>query len=146
MKKEKKAISPIVSTVLLIAIVVVIAAIIFLWARGFVKESVMKSISGVEMSADQACELVQLSVKEYIGGVQIINNGNVPINGFDIKISTGGTSEIRNERDNNIGKGQSLIYDITESYDKLEVIPVLLGTVKGVQKLYTCKISFLAEQ
>ena len=40
--KDKRAISPVVATVLLIVLVLILAAIIFLWARGFVGEQVEK--------------------------------------------------------------------------------------------------------
>ena len=41
---NKKAVSPIISTVLLIMIVIILAIIILLWSRGFIKEAITKDI------------------------------------------------------------------------------------------------------
>jgi len=40
--EKKKGVSPVIATVLLIAMVVVIALIIFLWFRGLTKEAITK--------------------------------------------------------------------------------------------------------
>jgi len=144
MKRGKKAVSPIVATVLLIALVVIIAIIIFFWARGFVKESVTKTVSGTSINAEQACDQIQISVKNHIGGIQIINQGNVPIYGFDIKTISSGSSYIENLRDKNLAKGNSYIHNV-ENYDSLEVIPVILGQMNGEKNAYVCKNSFIAE-
>ena len=41
--KNKKAVSPMISTVLLIMIAIIIAIIILIWGRGFIKEKLDKS-------------------------------------------------------------------------------------------------------
>ena len=46
--KNKKAVSPVVSTVLLVLIVIILAIIILLWSRGFIKEVILKEIPGEE--------------------------------------------------------------------------------------------------
>lgn len=87
---NKKGLSPTISTVLLLALILVLAAIIFLWMRGFVKESILKN----GLKAEQLCE--QLRFDAYfkvesnldqiiVGDLMIVNEGNVPINGFEIR-------------------------------------------------------------
>ena len=51
--KEKKGVSPIISTVLLIVIVIILAIIILLWSRGFVKEIITKEIAGNEKRVNE---------------------------------------------------------------------------------------------
>jgi flagellin-like protein len=52
--RNNKGVSPIVATVLLIAMVVVIALILFLWFRNMVKEEVVKfEEENIEMTCDK---------------------------------------------------------------------------------------------
>src|SRR3989344_6832712 len=121
--KNKRGVSPVIATVLLIMIVIILAIIVFLWARGFIGESVTKQDS----PADQACEEISLGV-QYIGDeVQIINNGRIPIYRLEIKAKSDGSVEILKEdvegRDiGGVNIGESKIVDIG-SYDEIEVVP-----------------------
>src|SRR3989338_7201088 len=82
----KKGLSPVIATILLVAIVVVLALLIFLWLRNFVPEIVEKN--GEDISI--VCERVQFTpVAEKISGkidIEISNDGNIPIQNMKIKI------------------------------------------------------------
>jgi len=146
---NKKALSPVIATVLLIALVVVLAAIVFLWARGFISEQIMKSGESIQNS----CQKINFAVRSIPLGsdmwtLEISNRGNVPIYGFDIKGITGGNSKTKNFQGSYADKGQSVsvtlslseIYIDDEPPEKITLYPILLGNVKDKtsNKAYTC--------
>ncbi len=98
---KKKGLSPVVATVLLVAIVVILALLIFLWLRNaFVPEIIEKYGEDVQI----VCERVQFTPFAKINGplmenidIEIANDGNVPIQNFVIKIiNTDGSSSDEN--------------------------------------------------
>lgn len=143
MKKEKKAISPVIATVLLIAIVIVLAFIIFLWAKGFISESVIKEGENVKY----ACEKVNLEA-EYDGStLDIINSGNVPVYKLDVKgIIEGEKETIDVEGGLAVGQPASIDLSDYDSYDSLEIHPVLLGEASSSKKSSVCENSFKVEK
>ena len=143
MEKRKKGVSPVVATVLLIAIVIVLALIVFLWARGFVKESVQKQ----GKSADQVCDEIDLEVSYDGEEVVIVNNGNIPIYRFEIKKESGGSIELEEVEEGLLIGETKILGESGEfsGYDKIMVFPVILGESKLSKKAYTCKNSFDAE-
>lgn len=139
---KKKGVSPVIATVLLIAIVVVLAVIIYLWAKGFVSESISKKGINIE----QACDEVQLQAS-YIkdtGDLQITNTGNIPIYYFNIKASSFGSIENILGNDS-LSIGQSTIISLGD-YEQIRISPVLLGEGKTSRKAYTCKNEFTPEE
>ena len=83
---EKRGLSPVVATVLLLVLVFVLAAIIFIWARGFVGEQIQKFGEPIE----NICARVDFEV-DVSGGTygaengDFANRGDVPIYNFEIK-------------------------------------------------------------
>lgn len=135
--KSKRSVSPVVATVLLIVIVVILALIIFLWARGFIKESIVKKGTNV----DFACQQIKLEAT-YItssGDLQIINTGNIPIYRFSVKVQSGGSISTIDSNQTITG-GQSTVINIG-SADSVKIVPVVLGQVaKDNSKVaYVCK-------
>ena len=84
----KRGVSPVVATVLLIVIVVILGAIIFIWARGFLSESAVKGDRVVESSCNDVKFEVQIVkvVSECSTGsaIDINNIGNIPIYGVKV--------------------------------------------------------------
>lgn len=143
--KNKKAIAPVVATVLLIALVLVLILIFFLWARGFVTEQIEKGGSPIE----QVCSDVEFYVdftrsNNFDGGdMQIVNRGNVPINKIGIKfIGSNGDAKLREfELGADVASSSAREFIPLESgVQKLIVYPMILGNVKGksVNKVSTC--------
>ena len=140
----KRAISPVVATVLLLVLVFVLAAIVFIWARGFVGEQVQKFGKPVE----QVCGDVnyEFSLFGSLGGgerdVEARNLGDVPIYSFEIKQIYGGDSKMKNfyfagTDKASLGTGEArtgnLMLDEKEENsgiypDSIIVYPRLLGT------------------
>ena len=143
MKKgvNKRGLSPVIASVLLILLVLVLATIIFLWARGFLNEQIEKF--GKPISDD--CSHVNFDVQRSLNNLEVINRGNVNINHLDIKLFKDGNSEI--SRFNvPIDAGETARQPITltmkdgSTPDKIIVYPALIGNVRGKDsnKVFTC--------
>src|SRR3989344_7659436 len=79
---NKKGVSPIIATILLIVLTLVIASIVFFWLKGLTKEATTK-FEGTNI--ELVCDDVQFDAS-YSGGTLTISNlGNVPIYDFNIK-------------------------------------------------------------
>ena len=130
---QKRGVSPVIATVLLIAIVIVIASIIFLWARGFVKETIMKQ----DKPDYQVCGEINLQIEIVNNKLQVANNGNIPVYILDINKRDGGMFYKQIE---NIKLGKGAAQEIIDSeglgfstYGEIEIIPAILG-LKGSTK------------
>lgn len=144
--KSKRGLSPVIATALLISIAVVLAIIIFLWARGFIKEVVEKEIGGVKKTAEKFCPEVNFDVAISGDSITVLNNANIPIYKIDIKKQKKGVSYIE-EQVVNLGVGGSKRVSATDlfEYDKIIIIPVLLGKSGNSQKEYPCKEEYGVE-
>ena len=144
MRTDKKGVSPVVATVLLIALVLILISIIFLWARGFISEQVEKGGKPITQVCENVKFDVQYGAQEVDGThVQIVNTGNVPIYSFDAKYIGQGSSETIT-LDFRIDVGKSLDSGIvprgTNNPEKVILYPMVLGSVKGkkITKAVTC--------
>ena len=138
MKKRHKAVSPVVATVLLIAVVVVIALIVFLWLRGLVKESGEKFGKNIEL----VCEEVVFSADYFPsdGMISVSNDGNVPIKNFLIKkIKPGDTNTEKTSLDGGLPKGQArnIEIEITDE-EKLLIVPILESNSNSGRVEFIC--------
>jgi len=143
--RRKKGLSPIIATVLLILLVMSLASIVFLWARGFIGEQIEKFGRPME---DQ-CKLIDFDVDLIKSGVgdalEIVNHGNIPIHSLEIKKFLGGNSEV-GKFEFNIDKGGTARGDVLlrmkdGSLPKtITIYPVLVGSVVGREsnKIFTC--------
>ncbi|MBU1136532.1 MAG: hypothetical protein KJ559_03415 [Nanoarchaeota archaeon] len=133
---KKRGISPVIATVLLIAIVVVLSSIIFLWAKGFIKEAVIKNGRNV---AD-VCNDISLDISCVSGQLEVTNTGNIPISNLYIKKKTGSKIETT-YADKKLTSSQIVSIDVGECVD-IEVYPAVLGMSGESKKIYTCENSF----
>jgi flagellin-like protein len=144
--KNKKGLSPVIATVLLIMLVLVLAAIVFLWARGFISEQIEKFGKPIE---DQ-CSKVDFDVAVVPGtsgqyAFEVVNHGNVDIYRLDIKKFKAGNSEVSKFKFNinagNAVKGDTfLMMKDGSPPEEITVYPVLLGNArgKGSNNPFTC--------
>jgi len=138
-KRGKRAVSPIISTVLLIMIVIVLATIILLWSRGFVKEAILKEVAGSEKRVEQFCGEVGMTptLDETAGTFGFTNSGNIPIFKLNLKTTKGGKSEIHEigpDEGGLVNPGFATTiggYGRYDSYDEVKIIPILLGKSKS---------------
>jgi flagellin-like protein len=145
---SKRALSPVVASVLLVALVLVLASIIFLWARGFIGEQIEKG----DKSISAMCEEVSFSFDliedpRSISGkyqIELVNNGNIPIFKFTIVKKLAGSEE-RFNFDITVKPQKAIRRDLDLLIDgsppeQITVYPVLLGEVIGQNSNmpYTC--------
>lgn len=146
---SKRGVSPIIATVLLIVIVLVLGAIIFIWARGFISESATKGDRVVESSCEDVRFEVQIaqSASQCNGGsaIDINNIGNIPIYGIKVlqyEDNTGSVEVIDESFESGTVKvGQSSYACLgfgVNSGDKFRVIPKLLAEKEERKITYTC--------
>ncbi len=134
MLNNKKGVSPVIATVLLIAIVVVVIAIIFVWSKSFIKESIQKK----GLPAEQACSQINLQKSCSDGILSITNMGNIPVYQFDVKKNLEGRTVLQHSNDE-IGIGESIeVFLGSECPSNYKVIPAILGNAKDARKVYTC--------
>lgn len=139
---KKKSVSPVIASVLLVAMVVVIALIIFLWFRSLMKESITKSEENIEL----VCDKVEFDVSYSEGTLYVSNTGNVPIYSLNVKIGSGIGHETKNIKDISsnwpeTGLNQGMDFSDTMTLDgKITISPILLGMSNNGEKIYECDI------
>lgn len=144
--KNKKGVSPMVATVLLIAMVVVIAIILFLWFRNMVKEEVVKF---KEENIEMTCKKIEFRIdySSSTGKFTATNDGSIPIYGLKINCYSSGskkeTSVSPEEDPTGMGKGMNsgVTYtkDIGSGCEKVVVYPVLIGNSKDGTRTHICR-------
>lgn len=145
---ERKGVSPVIATVLLVAMVIVIGLIIFLWFRGLTKEAVTK-FGGKNI--ELVCQDVDFSASYALGSLSIFNEGNVPIFEMKIKIYKPGehaTLDLEdlspNWPDQGLRQGGAFLSEDLSTKqefsgaDEISVIPVLLGSSKKGRQTHMC--------
>ena len=88
---NKKGVSPVIATVLLIAMVIVMGVIIFLWFRGFNESAITKGGTNVELVCNDV--IFSADYDSYSDRLSIINDGTVSIFNMNIKILKIGSHE-----------------------------------------------------
>ncbi len=130
----KRGLSPVIATVLLISIVIALALIVFLWAKGFIKEAVEKQ----GLPAEQACDEVELEASVAGGFLYLTNRGNIPIFEIEkIEKTSGRTDKENIEVKLNVGQTKSAI-TVTPGAE-VEIIPIILGESESGVKKYVCR-------
>ncbi|OIO81755.1 hypothetical protein AUJ84_00515 [Candidatus Pacearchaeota archaeon CG1_02_32_132] len=147
---KKRGLSPVVATVLLITIVIVIALIIFLWAKGFVSERVQKFGQAVEYSCGNHEKSVDF-VADYVATgnkIGLVNRGNVPLYGVVVKeIRPGAASKVNTKepfgRTLSVGESREIELEDLDSRSKnLLIVPIILGQSGAERVAYTCDDAF----
>ena len=145
--KNKKGLSPVITTILLVALVIVIVGVIFLWFRGMVEEGVTKFGKNIQL----VCDDVSFDASYSSGTLNIVNNGNVPLYNLNLQIATAGSYSTKSITDlsagsswpkNGLNQGGTFSGNIQSdvgSADTITVLPVLIGTSSSGKKTYVCE-------
>ena len=139
----KKGISPLIATVILIAISIAIFGIIFGWMRGMVSEQVAKFGAPI----DTECEKLVFSAKISENTIYINNQGNIPIAGINLKMRVGGktiTKSVLKTLDGVISPGETDTIAVNASLassQKNTITPIIQGKTVKSNKMqrYLCK-------
>jgi len=140
---EKRGLSPVIATVLLISLAVVLALIILIWAKTWVSEKVSK----FDEPIDRACEKLNIEVQVILDqGVTVLNRGNVPVYGVDVrKKSAGSLTNLGGTFLGTINSGQSSLIELADAGAELEendevfVVPVIIGESGNEKVEYKCE-------
>ena len=141
---KKRGLSPVIASVLMIMLVLVLAAMIFLWARGFISEQIEKFGKPVE----DLCADVNFKVLKVDDGhaLEILNKGNIDIWYFNLKMFDDSGNSKMTKFDVRVDAGKAIkqevalvMADETEP-EKIIIYPALLGSVRGKDsnQAYVC--------
>jgi flagellin-like protein len=142
---KKKGLSPVIASVLMIMLVLILAAMIFLWARGFVTEQIQKFDKPIgDVCATVNFDAVRIGDSE----LEVINRGNVGIRHFEVRLTKGGNAETSKFDFGRpqIAAGEALVESVSllmkdgSDPDSVVIYPALLGNVRGesANKVFTC--------
>ena len=141
--KEKRGLSPVIATVLLIGIALVLATIVFIWARHFVGEAITKEGEAIELVCDDVSFEAEAFGSE--GKLYLENKGSVPIHRVEIRELGlfGEVSVSESFSGVQVSAGETKSVDLPtdiESGDEIIVVPILVGEVEGVveKKSHVC--------
>jgi len=119
---NKKGISPLIATILLVGFVVVIGAVVIIWGRNFIKERAEKEGSLAEKQLE--CENIEIDIKDAGPGfITVENNGNNKIDAFILRVVSDGSGATKIEN-----KVEPLnVYTINHglSGSRIDLIPAL---------------------
>jgi flagellin-like protein len=140
--KNKRGISPVIASVLMILMVVVLSGMVFLWARGFITEQVEKFGKPIE----EQCAAINFVATKVGNDLEILNRGSIDIRHFDIKLVKGGNSEFYKFRFEVDVGGAAVVEPFTQkmkngdSPEDIILYPALIGNVVGEtsNKVFTC--------
>ncbi|MDO8459738.1 MAG: hypothetical protein Q7S74_01380 [Nanoarchaeota archaeon] len=138
---KKRGLSPVIATSLLIALGLVLAIIIFFWARRFIGESLQKEGSAIEYS----CENVNFEAQSQGNQLSIVNKGNVPIYGVEVRKEKVGEilqSEALTETITNGATATLTLSNAPDVGTKLTITPILLGETSTYTKSYPCSVDY----
>jgi flagellin-like protein len=144
---EKKGVSPVIATILLIALVVAMGVLVFMWLDEFIEEPIEKFDRDIKLS----CEDIEWTATYSSNTLYISNIGTVPIFGATIKLITDAGYEEKNlgsELANNwpnlgLNKGGIFSEEILfEDTNEIMIFPILLGSSDEESKTFECEKEF----
>ncbi len=152
MRKEKRGLTPVIATVLLISIALVLTLIVFLWARSFIAEKTQKDLGGGPEPIENFCDKVDFNAEAVYDQSEVClnNQGNIPIYGAEVrKVGLGSVKNV-GVLDTTLTKGAGgcFGFDFSDSNininkgDEVIVVPMLLGEHGEYKKSYTCNEDF----
>lgn len=144
-RADKKGLSPVIATVLLISLALILALIVFLWARSFVKEKAQKFGEPIENACGDISFDAEVVASD--GKVYVNNVGNVPLYGVEVRKKESGASE--NLGIGNFGNGLPVggsksadVEGAINPGEEVIVVPIILGETENYKKPYTCDEGF----
>lgn len=140
LRTEKRGLSPVIASVLMIMLVLMLSSFVFVWASDFIEEK--GDSNGV--SSKKLCEAVDFDIiiVDYVGDAydfEVVNRGDVNISFFKFRIFPGGDSNIV---DSTVGvlAGGAVVSSIVLSgvIDRVEALAVLDGNLVGSSSDVVC--------
>lgn len=135
---QKRGISPVIATVLLIVIAIALFIVIFFWIKNMQQESVMKFGSDIKQSCLKInFEAIYQSENSIL---QLQNTGSVSIWKAEIFKKQAGSLVKISGIQGPISQGESSNIQI-DGCEQVKIVPILLGISKksGAEKEYKCE-------
>jgi len=133
--RNKKAVSPVIATIMLVLLVIVLAAIIVLWGTTFIPEALTKFDRPIEEKCNEVKFSAELSEAGAASKISVVNEGSVPIYKFSVRKQSSSESTVTTTDSKNLLPGSSVIIDADTSSlssgDEIDIIPILLGKTKS---------------
>jgi len=138
---NKKGLSPVIATVLLVALVLVLASVIYLWARAVIPEAIEKSGEIIENKCKEVVFDASYSAVDSILTVQ--NNGNVPIYGVRYGVGSFGSLDYVEIQPwlltAGVSQSKKVDFSLPQSGDEMSIIPIILGKSDNELKAFACE-------
>ena len=139
---KKRGLSPVITSLLLVALVVVISAVIFLWFRGMVEEGVTKFGKNIQL----VCDDVTFDASYSSGVLSIVNTGNIPIYTVNVQSGSNGNFQTKDIKQisskwptTGLNQGATFSDTISDLGSSITVYPVLIGTSGSGKKTFVCE-------
>jgi len=141
---NKKALSPVIATVLLIALSLTLASFIYMWMTTFVSEKIEVMGKPVEeVCKEVSFEIIGKNIpQDNKVDIQVVNRGNVDIKGLEIKFLKEKGSYMNKYLFDALIAETSYVqnFSVEDGVSQVIMYPVILGSVVGkkVTKPITC--------
>ena len=146
---RKKGVSPVIATILTIALVITMAAAIIIWSKGITEKLTGGAITLQGKNIALTCNDVIFEFSYTESKLYLKNPGNIPIYGMKFIIYSDGSYETQDIKDltpnwpeDGLKPGKVFSDSITFDADvnKVVLIPVLIGkTNNGEEREYVCE-------
>jgi flagellin-like protein len=135
--KNKKGISPVIATVLLIVIAIALFVAIFFWVKSMQKDVILKFGSGIE----QSCLRISFDASVQGGVLQVENRGDITIGAINVYNKSGGNLISIDGITNPIMPGEASQLSGIGGCQQLKVVPVLIGISEktGSEAFFVCE-------
>ncbi|MDD5133602.1 MAG: hypothetical protein PHD81_00425 [Candidatus Nanoarchaeia archaeon] len=124
---NKKAISPLIATVLLIGFTVIIAVAIWMWYGSIIREQMQKdgALNEIKTDCTTQISLIILSAQKVSGNavLEIKNDGTALFNGIRIMVQSNGESLVEKE---SFSPGEQKSLTFPGKTGKLDVMPMIV--------------------
>ena len=141
---DKRGLSPVIATVLLIALVITIGLVVFIWIKSMTQEAVTK-FDGENIKLVCNDVAFQASYSGDTDTLFISNSGNVPIFSMKVVDYGDGSHQTQDLRDASVGwpvaglnQGGTFSSVMSFTGNEIVLVPVLIGDSNSGKKTYVC--------
>jgi flagellin-like protein len=137
---RKRGLSPVIATMLLVVIVIVIAIVVFVWFRGITEEVITKFN---DKNIRLVCDEIELQASYDSETLSIVNIGNVPVYKIKARTFLQGNYQTVTLTENwpatGLNQGGAYSGPLSGDFEKILLIPVLLGNSERGELAHTCE-------
>lgn len=143
---NNRGLSPVIATVLLIALAVILASLVFLWANSLLKERAQKFGEPAENSCGDIRFEAEIVSENGMYSLFVVNQADIPLYSMEIKKKSTATIEkveVLNPDGQNIRVGETAEISLSDteinSGDEIIVTPIILGAISEGKLPVVCE-------